>query len=111
MATDIERVLRAAREQKPDVYERADAIARIIDPSAYLDDWVVHGASVKLLNAKVKYRRAAALTKALDILAYLGMSTETDWEDVFQRLAKETRGLAQSVDAVDPHGPVPKADV
>ena len=80
------------RETHPDLYARTEAIARIIDPAAFISGRTVlippesHG----LWHARRKYQQAAAMRKAHEILEHLGVSTEVDWETILTRLAEDT---------------------
>ena len=83
-------IVRHAREVQPELWERTDAIARIIDPAAFAEGWTCHsGDSAKVLNARLKYHQSVALSKAQDVLRYLGVNTEADWYEILQRIAKE----------------------
>jgi hypothetical protein len=88
--TDVDRMLRIAREQRPDLWARTEAVARIIDPAAFQDDWIVDPPeSARLFAAKLAYLRSNAMGRAQEVLQYLGVNTDHDWHDILARLAKE----------------------
>ena len=90
MKDSIEEVLRIAKELRPNLYKRMEEVARIIDPSAFGGDWVVSDpAHQKLVDTRQQYMRAVAMSKAQDILRYLGVNTDTDWYEILTQLAKE----------------------
>lgn len=87
----VDQALRLAREVQPDLWERTEAIARIIDPSAFMDGWIVEPKSAaKLLTLKLKVKQSAAMSKAQEVLTYLGVNTEADWFEILRRMASET---------------------
>jgi len=87
---DLERALGLARELRPDLWARTEAVARIIDPSAFADDWVASPPEAARTHAlKLKVLRGVATRRAQDVLEYLGVNTETDWGEVLARLAEE----------------------
>ena len=88
----VDRALQAARELRPDLWERTDQIARIIEPSAFMDDWLVHPEDQKhILEKRLAVQQAAAMRKAQEILQYLGVNTETDWYAILQHLADKKK--------------------
>lgn len=88
--TDIDRMLRISREIQPNLWERTEHVAKIIDPSAFMDDWVITPPEREaLMRAKLSCLQAAAMKKANEILTYLGVNTETDWYSILGRLAGE----------------------
>lgn len=90
-----EAIERVARELRPDLWERTDAVARIIAPEAFADDWVIHPPEAeKLHGLKLAVMRSNAMRKAQDVLAYLGVNTDTDWHEILTRLAEEGRNGA-----------------
>jgi hypothetical protein len=73
----------AARTLRPDLWKRVDAVARIIDPAAFMDDWIVEPESAaKLHKARLGVQRANATARAHRILEYLGVNTSTDWHQI-----------------------------
>lgn len=102
----IDDVLRAARELRPDLWARTEAVAKIIAPEAFMDDWVVEPESgARLLAAKLAYLRAVAMRKAQDILEYLGVNTEADWMEILSRIAE------QKIEAPSEFGPKKLASI
>jgi hypothetical protein len=86
--TSVEEMLRLAREQRPDLWRRTEAVARIIDPSAFADDWVIEPPEVaRLHRLKLEVMRGNATRKAQEVLQYLGVNTEHDWYDILTRMA------------------------
>lgn len=86
----IDDMLRIAKEVQPDLWVRTEAVAKIIDPSAFMDDWIVEPPSAaKLHEARLAVLRGNAMRKAADVLTYLGVNTETDWHEILKRLAEE----------------------
>ncbi len=93
MSNAIDEMLKAARELQPDLWKRTDAVARIIAPEAFMDDWVVHPSErAAILRAKLAVLQCVAMRKAHDILTYLGVNTETDWYSILERLAGGREG-------------------
>ena len=95
--TDIERALDAARETHPDLWDRTEAIARIIDPSAFLDGWRLSAlrtpANIKSFETRLAYMRTIAMSKAQEVLYFLGVNTTADWETIMTRiLDKDLKG-------------------
>lgn len=89
MSKSIEAMMRAARASNPDLWERTEAVARIIAPEAFMDDWVIHPPESARLHAlRLKVLQGNAMLKAQDILAYLGVNTDADWYDILKRLAE-----------------------
>lgn len=85
-----EQVLRHAREMQPDLWERTEAVARIIDPAAFMEGWTCSdGDSLSVMNARLKFQHSAAMVKAQDVLRYLGVNTAADWYEVLKRIAAE----------------------
>ena len=86
----IDTTLRLAREVQPDLWKRTEAVARIIDPSAFASGWIISPASAaKLHAARLAYLRSNAMRRAQDVLEYLGVNTQTDWFTILRRLAQE----------------------
>jgi len=93
----VDDTLRLAREAQPDLWTRTEAVARIIAPEAFEDDWIVHPPEYARLHAlRLRVLRAHAMGKAQAVLAYLGVNTETDWYAILTRFAGESsRGDGQ----------------
>jgi hypothetical protein len=90
MTSVVEDVLRISGELHPDMYARTVAIAKIIAPEAYLEDWIINPPESSLLfKYKLMLMRASAESKAQTILTYLGVNTQVDWYEILDRLAKE----------------------
>ena len=86
--TDVDRMLKIAREQRPDLWARTEAVARIIDPAAFADDWTIDPPeATRLHSLKLAVLRGNAMRRAQEVLAYLGVNTEHDWYDILTRLA------------------------
>ena len=89
MTGAVEDVLRHAREVQPDLWKRTDAVARILDPSAFAEGWACSSQeSMKLLRARLGYQQAAAMVKAQEVLKYLGVNTDTEWHEILTRMAR-----------------------
>jgi len=92
MSTAVDSVLRVARDLRPDLWKRTEAVARIIAPEAFADDWIIHPAeAAKTHRLKLAVMRSNAMRKAQDVLGYLGVNTDTDWYQLLGRLAEEER--------------------
>lgn len=86
----VDRALRVAREVHPDLWKRTEAVARIIDPAAFVDDWIISPPeSARLHAAKLAYMRSHAMRQAQTVLEFLGVNTSTDWHEILTRMAKE----------------------
>ena len=82
----IDEVVRKARELDPELWAKVDAIARIIDPSAF-SEWY-DGITPVEPDARVRYMRSVAENKAWRILQLLGIAPESyDWPRLFDALA------------------------
>jgi len=88
--SDIDEVVRIDREIRPDIYKKADGVARIIDPAAFQDNWTIHPKDhERIFKSRLKYQRAVAISKAHEILRYLGLSEAVDWGEILSRLAAD----------------------
>lgn len=86
--TRIDDVIGAARELRPNFWERTEQVARIIDPAAFLDCSTAQPReAAESLRVRLDYLQAVALSKAQAVLQYLGVNTEVDWLAVLQLLA------------------------
>lgn len=89
--TDIEQALQASRNLYPELWEKADAIARIIKPGLF-EDWynsTEPGAAPVEPPIRTKYERSAAIHLAWQILQYLGIAPqETDWAPILEEMNK-----------------------
>lgn len=89
MSSNIEKIVEIDRRLRPEVYEKCDAIARIINPAAFADNWTVQPEEhAALVSARLSYQRAVALSQAHEILKYLGLSSAVDWGEILTRLAE-----------------------
>jgi len=89
MSDDVDKMLKIAREQRPDLWARTEAVARIIDPSAFANDWRIDPPSAARLHAlKLEVLRGNAIRRAQEVLQYLGVNTEHDWYDILTKLAQ-----------------------
>jgi len=89
LPSDVDRMLRIAREQRPDLWARTEAVARIIDPSAFADDWLIDPPeAARLHRLKLEVLRGNAVRRAQEVLQYLGVNTECDWYDILTRLVE-----------------------
>lgn len=85
--TSIEEMLQIARELRPDLWDRTESIAKIIAPEAFVSDWIIPDERLAAVhNAKLKYMRSVAMSKAQTVLEYLGVNTETDWHEILTRM-------------------------
>ena len=98
--TAIDDALRIARDVQPDLWKRTEGVARLIDPAAFATDWVIHPPELAELHAlRLKVMQGTAMTKAHDILRYLGVNTDTDWFLILTRLAEESSAAARRGEA------------
>jgi hypothetical protein len=89
--SDIDKALQIDHALRPNFYDRAEAIARIIDPAAFADDWIIEPEhSAKLHALKLNYLRGVAMRKAQDVLEYLGVNSEVDWMEILTRMAESS---------------------
>lgn len=87
-----EQVMRFAREVQPELWERTEQVARIIDPAAFAEGWVLisRDASAKRLHeTRTKYMQSIALSKAQDVLKYLGVNADADWYAILSKMSEE----------------------
>ena len=88
MSESVEKMLRIAREVQPDLWKRTEAVARIIDPGAFADDWIIHPPEAATLHAlRLGLMKANAMSRAQEVLRYLGVNTDYDWYEILTRLA------------------------
>ena len=88
--THVDQVLRIARELRPDLYERTEAVAQIIDPVAFAPPWICWDPKQqKVMDARRRYMQAHAMSTAQKVLEYLGVNTDTDWLEILTRIARE----------------------
>ena len=86
----IETLVAADRRLHPEEYAKVDAIAEIIDPSAWPGEaWDGIGPEARRItwdhDVRVQYMRSIARCKARTILEYLGIVTRrTDWQAIFK---------------------------
>lgn len=86
----VDAMLRLAKAQNPDLWARTDSVARIIDPAAFVDDYVFSDDEARALTeSRIEYQRAVAMHKAQEILKFLGVNTDPDWFNLLTKLAKE----------------------
>ena len=89
-------MLALARESNPDLWERIDGVARIIDPGAFAEGYVVWPEeNARTFEARQKYMRAVARHKAHEVLSYLGINTDTDWLYILERMGRPEQAGAQ----------------
>ena len=87
--SSIDKALQLARERHPDLWERTDMIARIIDPAAFTWMTTNDSKAQRRLDTKQKYLRARARSKAHDVLHALGVNTDTDWLYILDRITED----------------------
>ena len=86
---DIDKMLEAAREVQPGLWQRTEDVARILDPGAFLDNAVIHPPEAdKLFRLRQEYMQAAAMNKAQEILKYLGVNTDADWYAILSKMTE-----------------------
>lgn len=91
MSKSGEDMLRVAREVQPELWERTEQIARIIAPEAFAEGWIIHPPeAAETHRLKLAVMRSNAMRKAQDVLAFLGVNTDTDWHEILTRLAEES---------------------
>ena len=94
---NVVEALRIAKELRPDLYERTEAVACIIDPVAFGQPWECSDPEhQKLADARRKLMQANAMSTAQRVLEYLGVNTSTDWYEILSRMAKETTNEDQA---------------
>lgn len=87
----VDVTLRIAREVQPDLWARTEQVARIIDPAAFDDNWLIDPPEASRLHAaRLAVMRSTAMSKAHEVLRVLGVNTETDWFEILTRLAMES---------------------
>ena len=85
--TDIERCLEIDRELRPDLYDKIDSIARIIDAGSFSKCSGFPEESVDRINLRYKYQRTSARVKATEILRLLGEDVPpADWMTILEKL-------------------------
>ena len=88
--SSVDQALRIAKELRPDFYERTEAVAKIIDPPVFAGKWISSDPDhQKLVDTRQRHMQAVALSKAHEVLAYLGVNADTDWYEILTRMAKE----------------------
>jgi hypothetical protein len=90
----VDDILRIARDTNPDLWKRTDAIARIIDPAAFADDWIISDPGIAESHKfKLVLMQSVAIGKAQEVLVYLGVNTSTDWFEILTILADANRKI------------------
>ena len=84
----VEVTMKAAHEAHPDVWERVEAIARIINPHVFSDMWVDENGN-EPMKTRREYLQSVAIDKAHEILMYLGVNKEDEWYDILMALRKK----------------------
>lgn len=85
----IDDALRTAKELHPDLYQRTEDVARIIDPGSFGTPWTCSDPDAqRLMDARRKLLQANAMATAQRILEYLGVNTNVDWLEILTRMAK-----------------------
>ena len=75
----------ATRDRSREMVE----VARIIDPAAFAEGWATNTAeSTKLIDSRLAYQKAVALSKAHSVLSYLGLTQPVDWLSALEALAE-----------------------
>lgn len=80
-----------ARQLDPELWEKVDEIAKIIDPSAFVD-WSTVGGTFdrEKLEIRTKYYQSIAQHKAYQILQRLGIAPEQyNWVRLFEAMEEE----------------------
>ena len=85
----IDAVIEAARKAQPVLWNRMEAVARVIDPGAYAEVQIDPPDRARRYAVKQRYMRAIALHTAQQVLQVLGVNTETDWLAVMAILADQ----------------------
>lgn len=93
MGSVADEAVAASRRLHPEAWEKADRIARIIDPGAFGRWYDATGPDAKPIkpSTRIKAKRARARRKAWDILRLLGeVPEETDWMAIFEEMGVAT---------------------
>lgn len=85
----VDTVMRHAREVQPDLWDRTEQIARIIDPAAFEEAWIVPSEHEDLFRSRKNYERAIATSKAQAVLRFMGVNTDADWMEIMTRMASK----------------------
>src|SRR3990167_8479150 len=88
--SSVDEMLRIAKRTQPDLWRRTEGVARIIAPEAFEDGWTFAepASAAKLHRLRLKVQQDVAMSKAHDVLTYLGVNTETDWYEILTQLAE-----------------------
>jgi hypothetical protein len=86
LAEDIAQMIKIDRRRRPEIWAKADHIARLVDPSAFArwhdTDGHPHDPDIRQL-----YMQVRAINVAFDILRYLGLEPEVfDWTPIFEKM-------------------------
>lgn len=88
MATAIEEAIEASRRAHPELWEKADRIAEIIEPSAFAEWYSGISGEKREPTTRQRYLRASARRRAWEVLRYLGIAPEdTDWAAIFEEMS------------------------
>jgi len=83
----IEDLLARAKARYPDLWQRTEAIARIIDPGAFAEGAILTDEEGHdLFEARRRYMQAVAFNRAHEVLAYLGLNEPVDWLQLLSEL-------------------------
>ena len=81
-------MLAAARTAQPDLWDRTERIARIIDPAAFSEIAVQPAERQHDVDVRLDYMRSIAMSKAQEVLRALGVNTDTDWDTILSLMTK-----------------------
>ncbi len=88
MPSEIDKMLAVARDVQPDLWQRTEEVAKILDPSAFFDNYqICPPEAERHFRIKQQYMKSVSMSKAQEVLRFLGVNTETDWYAILTRLA------------------------
>ena len=89
-SSTFDEIIRAANIIHPELMERTEQVAKIVDPGSFAEGWVIpYGEGEELFNARRDYMQAIARCRAQDILMFLGVNTDVDWAAILERMARD----------------------
>lgn len=103
MSSATKDAAKAWRRLNPELAEKRDHIAEIIDPSGFAEFYDGIGEDAERLDTtRMQYKRSRARRKAMEILRYLGEAPETtDWEALFKEMLADPPRREDAGEGVD----------
>lgn len=97
----IEEMVAADRKRQPELWEKVDRVAALVDPGAFpVGETVIEPPeAAERYRVRLAYMQSAARHRAMQILQVLGIAPEHfDWMDLFEYMASTDRPAEEGSD-------------